>query len=252
MMLCFSLSSQQEKPKLIDPLDYESVISELEPELREDPLQDLLLFPDLDFTVSASLSLCASVCLCVSVAFMHLRPVMMGLFLTFWKCSKKGLFWKVLNDCVHACVCVKSSPFVPHWKQPRPFRPHPLSHTDLGFTWHKYKHALCDFSQWAHTNITPHIAVFMMKMESLKQKGSGNKSKSAIKRSNPEKPAVGQRWAQRIYTHSVNEFQMQRIMNPRYMWLRPLLVDGGTVMSRFCCGYYNLCYIFGDWRTWSL
>ncbi|XP_043114580.1 dedicator of cytokinesis protein 10 isoform X7 [Puntigrus tetrazona] len=42
----------QEKPKLIDPLDYEAVVSELEPELREDPLQDLLLFPDLDFTVS--------------------------------------------------------------------------------------------------------------------------------------------------------------------------------------------------------
>ncbi|XP_052471934.1 dedicator of cytokinesis protein 10 isoform X1 [Carassius gibelio] len=42
----------QEKPKVIDPLDYEAVISELEPEFREDPLQDLLLFPDLDFTVS--------------------------------------------------------------------------------------------------------------------------------------------------------------------------------------------------------
>uniref|UniRef100_A0A8C1QN84 Dedicator of cytokinesis 10 n=1 Tax=Cyprinus carpio TaxID=7962 RepID=A0A8C1QN84_CYPCA len=41
-----------EKPKVIDPLDYEAVISELEPEFREDPLQDLLLFPDLDFTVS--------------------------------------------------------------------------------------------------------------------------------------------------------------------------------------------------------
>ncbi|XP_049334629.1 dedicator of cytokinesis protein 10 isoform X6 [Astyanax mexicanus] len=44
--------SCQEKPKLIDPLDYEAVISELEPELKEDPLQDLLLFPDHDFTVS--------------------------------------------------------------------------------------------------------------------------------------------------------------------------------------------------------
>uniref|UniRef100_A0A9J7ZTL4 Dedicator of cytokinesis 10 n=1 Tax=Cyprinus carpio carpio TaxID=630221 RepID=A0A9J7ZTL4_CYPCA len=43
---------RQEKPKVIDPLDYEAVISELEPEFREDPLQDLLLFPDLDFTVS--------------------------------------------------------------------------------------------------------------------------------------------------------------------------------------------------------
>uniref|UniRef100_A0A8C1KVJ0 Dedicator of cytokinesis 10 n=1 Tax=Cyprinus carpio TaxID=7962 RepID=A0A8C1KVJ0_CYPCA len=50
---------RQEKPKVIDPLDYEAVISELEPEFREDPLQDLLLFPDLDFTVSAWLSLCA-------------------------------------------------------------------------------------------------------------------------------------------------------------------------------------------------
>uniref|UniRef100_A0A8C2HI05 Dedicator of cytokinesis 10 n=1 Tax=Cyprinus carpio TaxID=7962 RepID=A0A8C2HI05_CYPCA len=49
---------------LIDPLDYEAVISELEPELREDPLQDLLLFPDLDFTVSASLSLCVQVFAC--------------------------------------------------------------------------------------------------------------------------------------------------------------------------------------------
>uniref|UniRef100_A0A672MC74 Dedicator of cytokinesis 10 n=1 Tax=Sinocyclocheilus grahami TaxID=75366 RepID=A0A672MC74_SINGR len=55
---------RQEKPKLIDPLDYEAVISELEPELREDPLQDLLLFPDLDFTVSASLSLCVRVFAC--------------------------------------------------------------------------------------------------------------------------------------------------------------------------------------------
>uniref|UniRef100_A0A1A8IUK1 Dedicator of cytokinesis 10 n=1 Tax=Nothobranchius kuhntae TaxID=321403 RepID=A0A1A8IUK1_NOTKU len=42
----------QEKPKLIDPLDYEAVISELLDELKEDPLRDLLLFPDNDFTVS--------------------------------------------------------------------------------------------------------------------------------------------------------------------------------------------------------
>ncbi|XP_046732056.1 dedicator of cytokinesis protein 10 isoform X5 [Silurus meridionalis] len=48
----FSRISCQEKPKLIDPLDYEAVISELEPELRVDPLQELLLFPDHDFTVS--------------------------------------------------------------------------------------------------------------------------------------------------------------------------------------------------------
>uniref|UniRef100_A0A672I4B2 Dedicator of cytokinesis 10 n=1 Tax=Salarias fasciatus TaxID=181472 RepID=A0A672I4B2_SALFA len=42
------------KPKLIDPLDYEAVISELGDELKEDPLRDLLLFPDNDFTVSVS------------------------------------------------------------------------------------------------------------------------------------------------------------------------------------------------------
>ncbi|XP_060761808.1 dedicator of cytokinesis protein 10 isoform X3 [Neoarius graeffei] len=48
----FTRISCQEKPKLIDPLDYEAVISELELELKEDPLQDLLLFPDHDFTVS--------------------------------------------------------------------------------------------------------------------------------------------------------------------------------------------------------
>uniref|UniRef100_A0AAQ4R3K3 Dedicator of cytokinesis 10 n=1 Tax=Gasterosteus aculeatus aculeatus TaxID=481459 RepID=A0AAQ4R3K3_GASAC len=41
-----------EKPKLIDPLDYETVISDLEDGLKEDPLRELLLFPDHDFTVS--------------------------------------------------------------------------------------------------------------------------------------------------------------------------------------------------------
>ncbi|XP_077467386.1 dedicator of cytokinesis protein 10 isoform X2 [Stigmatopora argus] len=42
----------QEKPKLIDPLDYEAVISELGSDLKQDPLRELLLFPDNDFTVS--------------------------------------------------------------------------------------------------------------------------------------------------------------------------------------------------------
>uniref|UniRef100_A0A672I1M5 Dedicator of cytokinesis 10 n=1 Tax=Salarias fasciatus TaxID=181472 RepID=A0A672I1M5_SALFA len=61
-LACCSLSQRpvtklltaQEKPKLIDPLDYEAVISELGDELKEDPLRDLLLFPDNDFTVSVS------------------------------------------------------------------------------------------------------------------------------------------------------------------------------------------------------
>lgn len=46
------MSPQQEKPKAIDPLDYEAVISKLGDELKEDPLRDLLLFPDNDFLVS--------------------------------------------------------------------------------------------------------------------------------------------------------------------------------------------------------
>uniref|UniRef100_A0A4W5Q0Y2 Dedicator of cytokinesis 10 n=1 Tax=Hucho hucho TaxID=62062 RepID=A0A4W5Q0Y2_9TELE len=46
----------QEKPKLIDPLDYEAAICDLGDELKEDPLRDLLLFPDNDFTVGTSVS----------------------------------------------------------------------------------------------------------------------------------------------------------------------------------------------------
>lgn len=46
------MSLQQEKPKAIDPLDYEAVTSKLGDELKEDPLRDLLLFPDNDFLVS--------------------------------------------------------------------------------------------------------------------------------------------------------------------------------------------------------
>nr|XP_023833928.1 dedicator of cytokinesis protein 9-like [Salvelinus alpinus] len=41
----------QDKPKLIDPLDYEAVICDLGDELKEDPLRELLLFPDNDFTL---------------------------------------------------------------------------------------------------------------------------------------------------------------------------------------------------------
>lgn len=53
---------QQEKPKLIDPLDYETVISELGDDVKEDPLRDLLLFPDNDFSVSTSARVCVLWC----------------------------------------------------------------------------------------------------------------------------------------------------------------------------------------------
>ncbi|XP_020563932.1 dedicator of cytokinesis protein 10 isoform X5 [Oryzias latipes] len=48
----FNRISIQEKPKVIDPLDYEAVIAELGDELKEDPVRDLYLFPDNDFSVS--------------------------------------------------------------------------------------------------------------------------------------------------------------------------------------------------------
>lgn len=52
LCVCVFFFLQQEKPKLIDPLDYETVISELGDDVKEDPLRDLLLFPDNDFSVS--------------------------------------------------------------------------------------------------------------------------------------------------------------------------------------------------------
>ncbi|XP_072330612.1 dedicator of cytokinesis protein 10 isoform X7 [Scyliorhinus torazame] len=48
-----TLLIMQEKPKIVEPLDYEAVIEESESQIQDHLLKDMLLFPDNDFSTSS-------------------------------------------------------------------------------------------------------------------------------------------------------------------------------------------------------
>lgn len=52
-ILIFFLSLIKEKTKVVEPLDYENVITQRKTQIYSDPLRDLLMFPMEDISVSS-------------------------------------------------------------------------------------------------------------------------------------------------------------------------------------------------------
>lgn len=52
-ILTFFLSFMKEKTKVVEPLDYENVITQRKTQIYSDPLRDLLMFPMEDISVSS-------------------------------------------------------------------------------------------------------------------------------------------------------------------------------------------------------